>query len=325
MVNLVSFDQFAKEPAPIVAIVFGMVRLSIALFVAKALSLMAVRPAPNWSVAILGLLLKAPSPSVVTLSGRASAVRPQSAKARSPRVVTPVPNVRVASLEQPSKALVPIVSIDLGMVTVVIEVQPANISAGMVVAEPRVMAVSSVQSRKLFSPSVVAEIFAEVRPVPANASVPMFSIADRLVSTSALHPLNALSPTVLTLDGRVRDASAVHPSNVLSPMISTPVGTVALVRAVQPLKAPAAIEVVFSKNLIVPSFALPASETGNSVASNFAMLKSSVTGADCAEILVTRVLNWLAVRAASSPTVRTYSAVNVAGRVGTQSASREAR
>ena len=109
MVNLVSFDQSEKEPAPIVMIVFGMVRFSIASFVAKALSLMAVRPAPNWSVAILGLLLKAPSPSVVTLSGRASAVRPQSAKARSPRVVTPEPNVRVASLEQPSKALAPIV------------------------------------------------------------------------------------------------------------------------------------------------------------------------------------------------------------------------
>ena len=130
---------------------------------------------------------------------------------------------------------------------------------------------------------------------------------------------------VLTLDGRVRAASAVHSSNVLSPIVPTPVGTVALVRAVQPLKAPAAIEVVFSKNLIVPSLALPANPVGNSVASNFAMFRSSVTGADCAEILVMTVLNWLAVRAASSPTVRTYSAVNVAGRVGTQSVSREAR
>ena len=63
MVNLVSFDQFAKEPVPIVAIVFGMVRLSIALFVAKALSLMAVMPAPNLIEAMFGLLLKLRRPA----------------------------------------------------------------------------------------------------------------------------------------------------------------------------------------------------------------------------------------------------------------------
>ena len=56
MVNLVSFDQSEKEPAPIVTIVFGMVRFSIASFVAKALSLIAVRPAPNWERSDIGVV-----------------------------------------------------------------------------------------------------------------------------------------------------------------------------------------------------------------------------------------------------------------------------
>ena len=213
-------------------------------------------------VAILGLLLKAPSPSVVTLSGRGecrqAAVgestiaegRHTGAQCQGRQFGAAVESARTDRFDRLGDG----------------DGRDRSTACEHFGRDGRCRTEGNGREfgtvAEALSPSVVAEIFAEVRPVPANASVPMFSIADRLVSTSALHPLNALSPTVLTLDGRVRDASAVHPSNVLSPMISTPVGTVALVRAVQPLKAPAAIEAVFSKNLIVPSFALPANPDG---------------------------------------------------------------
>ena len=115
-----------------------------------------------------------------------------------------------------------------------------------------------------FAPSVAPPSDTSVNPLAVKASSPMLFTLPSAISDSAAQPLNALSAIDATDEGSVTSARAEHPSNVLGPTAATPDGTTALVSAVHPLKAPSAIDVVFSKRRIPPSFSLPASKAGNS-------------------------------------------------------------
>ena len=144
------------------------------------------------------------------------------------------------------------------------QVHPLKLSAGTVPIEPSSTAASAGQSRNAFAPSVVPPSDTSVNPLAAKASSPMLFTLPSAISDSAAQPLNALSAIDATDEGSVTSARAEHPSNVLGPTAATPDGTTALASAVHPLKAPSAIDVVFSKRRIPPSFSLPASKAGNS-------------------------------------------------------------
>ena len=263
-VSVLSFDQPANAPAPIDSTVLGIVSRSMTSFPANAPSLTAVMPAPNLTDASVGLPAKTSLPSSVTLSGSTSAVRPQSANALSPTVVTPLPSERSASFEQPSNAPASTAVTEAGTVSDVSDVHPLKLSAGTVQIEPSSTAASAGQSRNAFAPSVVPPSDTSVNPLAAKASSPMLFTLPSAISDSAAQPLNALSAIDATDEGSVTSARAEHPSNVLGPTAATPDGTTALASAVHPLKAPSAIDVVFSKRRIPPSFSLPASKAGNS-------------------------------------------------------------
>ena len=201
------------------------------------------------------------------MSGSTSAVRPQSANALSPTVVTLLPSERSASFEQPSNAPASTAVTEAGTVSDVSDVSdvhPLKLSAGTVPIEPSSTSASAGQSRNAFAPSVAPPSDASVNPLAAKASSPMLFTLPSAISDSAAQPLNALSAIDATDEGSVTSARAEHPSNVLGPTAATPDGTTALVSAVHPLKAPSAIDVVFSKRRIPPSFSLPASKAGNS-------------------------------------------------------------
>lgn len=231
IVSVLSFDQSANAPAPICVTVLGTVSRSIVALPAKTLLPTAAMPAPNVILAMAGLFLNAPLPSVVSWSGNTSDVSAQLAKAEAPRLFTPVPSVAEASAEHPSNALAPISVTEFGMVMAASFTHPAKHPVGMEVILLSDAEVRETQLLKARSPSVSAETDACARPLPAKASVPIVFTLFKAISVNAVQPLNAFAPTAVTLEGMFTAARAVQPSNVSAPISATPVGITVSVNA----------------------------------------------------------------------------------------------